>query len=140
MKKMKLISCVCTAALGLSMLVGCGGNSDGSDKSAKSSESGKSSNVVMTVGEYEIGEDELMLYSILEILSGTVQYEEIQEDEDKYKQVVIDNIVETKMAGDVAKDAGMEFTEDDENTRDSLIKNFKTYVPKSVREKYGISD
>ncbi len=140
MKKMKLVSCICAAALGLSMLAGCGGNSDGSGKSAKSSESDKSSNVVMTVGEYEIGEDELMLYSILEILSGTVQYEEIQKDEDKYKQVVIDNIVETKMAGDAAKDAGMEFTEDDENTRDSLIKNFTTYVPKSVREKYGISD
>lgn len=140
MKKMKLVSCICAAALGLSMLAGCGGNSDGSGESAKTSESGKSSNVVMTVGEYEIGEDELMLYSILEILSGTVQYEEIQEDEDKYKQVVIDNIVETKMAGDAAKDAGMEFTEDDENTRDSLIKNFTTYVPKSVREKYGISD
>lgn len=140
MKKMKLVSCICAAALGLSMLAGCGGNSDGSGKSAKSSESGKSSNVVMTVGEYEIGEDELMLYSILEILSGTVQYDEIKEDEDKYKQVVIDNIVETKMAGDAAKDAGMEFTEDDENTRDSLIKNFTTYVPKSVREKYGISD
>lgn len=140
MKKMKLVSCICAAALGLSLLAGCGSNSDGSGKSAKSSESGESSNAVMTVGEYEIGEDELMLYSILEILSGTVQYEEIQKDEDKYKQVVIDNIVETKMAGDAAKDAGMEFTEDDENTRDSLIKNFTTYVPKSVREKYGISD
>ncbi len=140
MKKMKLVSCICTAALGLSLLAGCGGNSDGSGKSAKSTESGKSGNVVMTVGEYEIGEDELMLYSILEILSGTVKYEDIQKDEDKYKQVVIDNIVETKMAGDAAKDAGMEFTEDDENTRDSLIKNFTTYVPKSVREKYGISD
>ncbi len=145
MKRLRLTSCICAAALGLSMLAGCGSTSDttggaAGSKSQSEASSTDSSDAVMTVGEYNIGKDELMLYSILEILSGTVQYDEIKEDEDKYKQVVIDNIVETKMAGDAAKDAGMEFTEDDENTRDSLIKNFTTYVPKSVREKYGISD
>ena len=144
---MRLTSYVCAAALGLSILAGCGSTDNTSDggktqstASSTDSKATDNSDAVMTVGEYSIGKDELMLYSILEILSGTVQYEEIQEDKDKYKQVVIDNIVETKMAGDAAKDAGMEFTEDDENTRDSLIKNFTTYVPKSVREKYGISD
>ena len=144
---MRLTSCVCAAALGLSILAGCGSTDNTSDggktqstASSTDSKATDNSDAVMTVGEYSIGKDELMLYSILEILSGTVQYEDIQKDEEKYKQVVIDNIVETKMAGDAAKDAGMEFTEDDENTRDSLIKNFTTYVPKSVREKYGISD
>lgn len=152
MKKIKFTSCICVAALGLSMLAGCGGNSGDSgntgvsEEVSESSESGESgsngenSDVVMTVGEYEIGKDELMLYSILEILSGTVQYDAIKEDEDTYKQVVIDNIVETKMAGDAAKEAGMEFTSDDEETRDSLISNFTSYVPETVREKYGISD
>ena len=144
---MRLTSCVCAAALGLSILAGCGSTDNTSDggktqstASSTDSKATDNSDAVMTVGEYSIGKEELMLYSILEILSGTVQYEDIQKDEEKYKQVVIDNIVETKMAGDAAKDAGMEFTEDDENTRDSLIKNFTTYVPKSVREKYGISD
>lgn len=147
MKRMRLTSCVCAAALGLSILAGCGSTDNTSDggktqstASSTDSKATDNSDAVMTVGEYSIGKDELMLYSILEILSGTVQYEDIQKDEEKYKQVVIDNIVETKMAGDAAKDAGMEFTEDDENTRDRLISDFTSYVPKSVREKYGISD
>ena len=149
MKRIKLTSCVCAAALGLSILAGCGSTGNTStDKSQSVSDTAEDKKqsetsdggAVMTVGEYEISEDELMLYSILEILSGTVQYEDIQKDEEKYKQAVIDNIVETKMAGDAAKDAGMEFTKEDENTRDSLISNFTTYVPKSVRKKYGISD
>ena len=147
MKRMRLTSCVCAAALGLSILAGCGSTDNTSDggktqstASSTDSKATDNSDAVMTVGEYSIGKDELMLYSILEILSGTVQYEDIQKDEEKYKQVVIDNIVETKMAGDAAKDVGMEFTEDDENTRDKLISDFTSYVPKSVREKYGISD
>lgn len=147
MKRMRLTSCVCAAALGLSILAGCGSTDNTSDggktqstASSTDSKATDNSDAVMTVGEYSIGKDELMLYSILEILSGTVQYEDIQKDEEKYKQVVIDNIVETKMAGDAAKDANMKFTKDDENTRDSLISNFTTYVPKAVREKYGISD
>lgn len=153
MKRMKMTSCICAVALGLSVLAGCGSTDSGSsagkktestasDTDSKNTDNKKSdsSDAVMTVGEYSVGKDELMLYSILEILSGTVQYDEIQKDEEKYKKIVIDNIVETKMAGDAAKEAGMEFTKDDENTRDSLIKNFTTYVPKSVREKYGISD
>lgn len=148
MKKTRLISSLCVAALGLSVLAGCNSSSSNtSNKSEKtgsiatqSDTKGESSGTVMTVGEYEIGKDELMLYSILEILSGTVQYEEIQEDEEKYKQVVIDNLVEAKMAGDAAGEANMEFTKDDEDTRDSLIKNFTSYVTQDVRDKYGISD
>lgn len=145
MKRLRLTSCICAVVLGLSMLTGCGSTSDTTGSASESKSQSKasgtdSSDAVMTVGEYNIGKGELMLHSILEILSGTVQYDDIKNDEDKYKQTVIDNIVETKMAGDAAKDAGMEFTEDDENTRDRLISDFTSYVPKSVREKYGISD
>lgn len=130
MKIRKVICLICALSMALCMLGGCGTDS-GKDEDNK---------VVMTVGEYEIRNDELMLYCILELLNGTMTYEDVQKDEAKYKQQVIDSIVETKMVNDAAKESGLEFTKDDENTRDSLIKNFTSYVTIDVRNKYGISD
>lgn len=129
MRNKKVICLICALAMTFSMLAGCG-----------SQEKNSSGKVVMTVGQYEICEDELMLYAVLELLSGTIQYQDLLNDEEKYKDQVIDSLVEARMAVPAARKAGMDFTADDEATRDKLIGNFTNYVPKEVRDKYGISD
>ncbi len=132
MRKCRLVSFVCVVVLMLGTMAGCGTKANENTQ--------KKDEIVMTVGDHEIKHDELMLYCILELLSGTMSYEDVQQDEVKYKEAVIDSIVEAKTAVDAATDEGMEFTADDESTRDSLIKNFTSYVTKEVRDEYGISD
>ena len=70
MRNKKVICLICVLAMTFSMLAGCG-----------SQEKNSSGKVVMTVGQYEICEDELMLYAVLELLSGTIQYQDLLNDE-----------------------------------------------------------
>ena len=123
----KIVCLLCTLILCLSMLSGCGAGDEKTNKK-----------VVMTVGEYEINHDELMLYCILELLSGTMTYQDVVADEAKYKQQVLDSLVKTKMLNDAATLEKLEFNKNDEETRDRLIDNFTSYVPKDVLKKYGI--
>lgn len=125
----KIVCLLCTLILCLSMLSGCGAGDEKTNKK-----------VVMTVGEYEINHDELMLYCILELLSGTMTYQDVVADEAKYKQQVLDSLVKTKMLNDAATLEKLEFNKNDEETRDRLIDNFTSYVPKDVLKKYGISE
>ena len=125
----KIVCLLCALILCLSMLSGCGAGDEKTNKK-----------VVMTVGEYDINHDELMLYCILELLSGTMTYQDVVADEAKYKQQVLDSLVKTKMLNDAATLEKLEFNKNDEETRDRLIDNFTSYVPKDVLKKYGISE
>lgn len=130
-KLRKIIGIFCAVVMCLCVMTGCNGDSK---------KENEKNEVAMIIGGHEIYEDELMLYCILELLSGKQTYQEVQQDEAKFKEVVINNIIETKMLNDAAEEEKMEFNDEDTATRDELIDYFTGYVSDEVFKKYGISD
>jgi hypothetical protein len=135
MKKIKLlkkIMCVaCSTTLALSMLSGCGTKNENAENADQ---------VAMSVGGHDITQGELMVYSLLELLSGEEAYSDVQSDEATYKDKVITSAREDAILYDVAEREGIEFTDSDVETRDGLIESFKKYVPDDIFEEYGITD
>lgn len=145
----KIVTFSCVAALGVSFLAGCKKSDDKNDKENTNSNtnantaSGSSAlpeGTAMKVAGHDVSYDEAMVYCLIEMLSGSVSYSYVKDDVDTYKAQIMNCIADTKVLNDIALENKMEFTEADEEERDKLIENFKSFTTQEVLDKYGISD
>jgi hypothetical protein len=147
----KALAVGCVALMGTGLLTGCGssvsdGNATGTDAAAgtDTAQAGlpdvDSDEVVLVVGDEKITEEEVMVYALLELLSGQVTSSMVQSDESTYKNEVLTEIRETKILYAQALEDNMEFGDDDKEQVDTLIQSFKDYVGADALDEYGISD
>lgn len=142
-KKISVFACV--GALTLGLFVGCGKKDN--DKKETSSDASTSSNVsgngdsrVINIAGYEVGEDVIMTYALLTLLSGSVNYTSVAMDEASYKNQVINNLLEDKLLYEQFIEEGREFTDEDVEVVGQLITSFKGYVGQDILDMYGITD
>jgi hypothetical protein len=144
----KALAAGCTVVMGVGLLTGCGStdNGDGS-KTATGTDMEKtntsdvaSGDIVLNVGEHQVSEEEVMVHTFLELLSGQVTSSMVSADEETYKNEILTEIRETKILYDQAIADEMEFGDEDLEQVDTLIQSFKDYVGEDVMAEYGISD
>lgn len=122
----------------MGMMTGCGKKDDNVDVVYTQDEA--SATEALVIGDYSINMDELMVYSIQEIVTYGVKPEKIDADEAGYKEQTLALLRETKILYDVALHNGVELNDSDIQAKDELVNNFKSIVPNELFEKYGISD
>lgn len=143
MKRTRLTKGIFTGILVLSMLVvtltGCNNNKGLDGKGGYSKETASSTKVMM-IGDYDIYLDELLLYAIQTLVMDGDTVTAGEDAQESYKLGALTYIRETKILYDVAIHNNVELNDEDLETTNTAIENFKNAVPKEIFDKYGISD
>ncbi|MGN0435210.1 MAG: peptidylprolyl isomerase [Wujia sp.] len=137
-KKLYVYALVCI--LLLSICVGCEKKNEDGIVATDNDSVSQNNQIAMKVAGQEVYEEETMMYCLLELLSGEISYSYVQENEDQFEAEIINYIAETKVLYNIAIEQGMDFTEEDEADRDTLIENFKSFASQDILDKYNISE
>ncbi len=140
MKKITLTLCIAAMCMGL--LSGC--NNENNQATEISEENTNVTDTIsekmLTVGTHDVNRNEVMVYCLLQLLNGTMLYEDFLADEAATRQAILDEIRLNKVLYDVALGQGMEFSDSDKDMRDKLMASFKSYIPQDIFDEYEITD